>query len=61
MFGPRDSEPVPLHEAKTLRLVFENGKPFIVISTADGWRKYKINNDQVWGFVQDAFPKLRGR
>lgn len=61
MFGPRDSLPIPLHEAKTVRLVFEGGKPFLTISTEDGWRKYKINNDQLWGLHDDMAPKLRGR
>ena len=61
MFGPRDSLPIPLYDAKTVRLVFESGKPFIVISTDDGWRKYKINNDQLWCMFEDMAPKLRGR
>jgi hypothetical protein len=60
-FGPYDVPPIPLSDARTMRLVFESGKPFLVISTDDGWRKYRINNDQLWGLFQDMAPKLRGR
>jgi hypothetical protein len=62
MFGPCDRAP-ELKKAVTFRLVFESGKPFVVISHGrpDDWVKYQVNDDQVWGFVRDAFPRLRGR
>lgn len=62
MFGPRDQQFVPLERAKTCDLVFEGGKPFLVISLEDGeWRKTEINNDQLWCLFDRLAPKLRGR
>jgi hypothetical protein len=60
MFGPRDQAPMPLFDAKTCRLVFEDAV-YIVISTDDGWRKYQISNDQVWGLFEDMAGKIRDR
>lgn len=62
MFGPCD-EPIPLRKVKTCDLVFEDGKPFLVLSFDDGgtWEKRQINNDQLWGLFHRMAPKLRGR
>jgi hypothetical protein len=57
-----ESEPIPLRKAKTCDLVFEGGKPFLVLSYDDGpWEKLEINNDQLWHLFNRMAPKLRGR
>lgn len=61
MFGPRDSKPIPLKTARTCDLVFEGGKPFLVVSHATGWEKYEMNDDQLWNLFNRMAPKLRGR
>lgn len=62
MFGPRNQEPVPVKKAKTCDLVFEGGKPFLVLSFEDDpWEKREINNDQLWGLFMRMAHKLRGR
>jgi len=53
---------IPIKTSVTFDLVFEGGKPYVVISFEDGdWQKIHINNDQLWHFCNRAFPKLRGR
>lgn len=49
-----------LKKAITFRLVFESGKPFVVIShgAPDDWVKYEVNLAQVASFVIDAMPKV---
>lgn len=50
-------------KATTFRLVFEGGKPFVVVSHGkqDDWVKYELNREQVAGFVLDAMPKVVSR
>ena len=46
--------------AITFRLVFESGKPFVVISHGlpDDWVKYELNLEQVSSFVKDAIERV---
>lgn len=56
------SNPPVARRAKTCDLVFESGKPFLVISFEDGeWQRIAINNDQLWHLFDRLAPQLRGR
>ncbi len=47
-------------KAATFRLVFEGGKPFVVISHGlpDDWVRYELTLSQVSSFVKDAIERV---
>jgi hypothetical protein len=61
MNDPRVTQPLPIYDAKTCDLVFEDGEPYIVASYRGTWIKLKINSDQLWNLFRRMAPKLRGR